>query len=256
MARTYVVTGAASGIGQATARLLGEEGHRVIGVDLRDGDVTGDLSTEAGRLKVVDGVDNLSNGRVDGVIAAAGLAADAVSTAAVNFFGAVATLRGLRPLLAASPSPAAVVVTSVGATSDFDPDLLEAFRQEDEERALARAADLVSTRGLIYKTSKKAVARWVRAQAPTSEWAGAGIALNAVGPGMVETPMISQSLSTPEGRARLFANFPMPLTGLAQPSDIARTLIWLTEAQNRHITGQVIFVDGGAEAVVRGEHVI
>lgn len=42
--RTYVVTGAASGIGAATAELIRERGHKVIGVDLRDADVTADLS--------------------------------------------------------------------------------------------------------------------------------------------------------------------------------------------------------------------
>ena len=43
--RTYVVSGAASGIGAATARLLEEQGGRVITVDLHDADVTADLAT-------------------------------------------------------------------------------------------------------------------------------------------------------------------------------------------------------------------
>ena len=49
MSRTYVVTGAASGIGKATRELLLERGHTVIGVDIRDADVTVDLSTAEGR---------------------------------------------------------------------------------------------------------------------------------------------------------------------------------------------------------------
>lgn len=42
--KTYVVTGAASGIGAATAELIRERGHKVISVDLRDADVVADLS--------------------------------------------------------------------------------------------------------------------------------------------------------------------------------------------------------------------
>ena len=50
MTRTYVVTGSASGVGQATARLLRERGHRVIGIDLHNAEVTGDLSVPQGRV--------------------------------------------------------------------------------------------------------------------------------------------------------------------------------------------------------------
>ena len=46
--RTYVVSGAASGIGAATTALLREQGHRVVTVDLRDADVVADLSTADG----------------------------------------------------------------------------------------------------------------------------------------------------------------------------------------------------------------
>jgi NAD(P)-dependent dehydrogenase (short-subunit alcohol dehydrogenase family) len=53
MSRTYVVTGAASGIGKATAERLRADGHDVIGVDVRDADVVGDLSTAEGRATVV-----------------------------------------------------------------------------------------------------------------------------------------------------------------------------------------------------------
>ncbi|WP_205781478.1 hypothetical protein [Planctomonas deserti] len=42
---------------------------------------------------------------------------------------------------------------------------------------------------MLYTTSKLSVARWVRRTAPTESWAGAGIALNAVAPGVILTPM-------------------------------------------------------------------
>ncbi|HBU42509.1 MAG TPA: short-chain dehydrogenase, partial [Microbacterium sp.] len=97
--RTYVVTGAASGIGKATADLLVERGDRVIGVDLHDSDVEVDLTTTEGRERLVVEVNRLSGGRIDGILAIAGLAVPAPATVGVNYFGMVATLEGLRPLL-------------------------------------------------------------------------------------------------------------------------------------------------------------
>jgi NAD(P)-dependent dehydrogenase (short-subunit alcohol dehydrogenase family) len=61
--RTYAVTGAASGIGAATAHYLRERGARVIACDLHDADVVADLATEDGRAALVEGVTRLSQRR-------------------------------------------------------------------------------------------------------------------------------------------------------------------------------------------------
>ena len=114
MDRTYVVTGAASGIGAATARYLRERGGRVIACDLHDADVIADLATSEGRAELVDGVTRLSGGKIDAIVANAG-GGPAETMLSLNFFGAVATLEGLRPLLKASPAPRAVMVSSVAS---------------------------------------------------------------------------------------------------------------------------------------------
>ncbi len=73
MTRTYVITGAASGIGATTAQTLREQGHTVIGVDLKDAEVTADLSTCEGRIAAADEAAKLAGGTVDVVIACAGI---------------------------------------------------------------------------------------------------------------------------------------------------------------------------------------
>lgn len=261
MTRTYVVTGSTSGIGKATAELLKNSGHTVIGIDIREADVIADLSTDEGRENLVTEVQRLTDGNVDGVIAVAGLVAPSPTTVAVNYFGAKATVEGLRPLLAASPAPRAVVVSSLAVLEDTDHQLLQRLLADDEPGALDEAQRIGTQANAagsspIYTTTKLAISRWVRQQAPTPEWAGAGIALNAIAPGVIETPMTAAALQTSEGRAALDAGAPSPLNGpAAPPTAPAALLAWLSSEANTHLTGQVIFIDGGAEAIRRPQQV-
>lgn len=255
--RRYVVTGAASGIGAATKALLEQQGHLVVGVDLRGSDIDADLASEAGRQALEPAVREALGSTIDGVIAVAGVAAPSAVTVQVNHFGAIASLEALRPLLLASTAPRAVVVASFSALQENDPELVDLLRARDAHAAVARAEHLAADgRGdLIYASTKRAIAEWVREAAITPDWAGAGIALNAVGPGIIITPMTEEFLQTAEGRAGLMATVPMPLNGPARPEVIARTLVWLVAANNSHVTGQVLFVDGGADATIRGPRI-
>jgi NAD(P)-dependent dehydrogenase (short-subunit alcohol dehydrogenase family) len=257
MTRTYVVTGAASGIGKATSELLIERGNRVIGVDLRGADVEADLSTADGRARMISGITELSGGTIDAVIANAGLATPTATTVAVNFFGAQATLDGLRPLLAGSSAPRAVATVSMASLFPPDDSLLDLLLAGDEVGALARGSELEASGGdtanLIYGTTKRALVRWIRRNAPTAEWAGAGIPLNAVAPGVVVTPMTAAYTGSEEARKAILEMVPMPLNGIFESRDVAYLLAWLTSEENAHLCGQIVFIDGGSDAVIRGE---
>ena len=255
MTRTYVITGAASGIGAAAAALLTAQGHRVIGVDLHDADVIADLTTHEGRAALVAHVTELSGGRIDAVVANAGLATESTATVAVNYFGALATLEGLRPLLSGSDAPRAVATASMASLFPVDDELVDACLAHDEPAALHRAKELLDAGqgGLIYGSTKRALARWIRRNAATPEWAGAGIPLNAVAPGIIRTPMTDAYTSTDEAQKAILEMVPMPLNGIADPDVVANLIAFLTSVENSHLCGQVVFVDGGSDVVIRGD---
>ncbi len=247
----------ASGIGQALARLLRERGDEVIGVDLRDAEVVADLATPEGRARAVASVLELSGGVLDGVVACAGVSGPTPLTVKVNFFGAVALLDGLRPALAAAERPRAAVVGSIAGIQPADAGVVEACLEGDEPTALTLADTLVE-RGegnRLYPSSKAALARWLRRSSVTPEWAGAGIPLNAVAPGVVLTPMSAPLFENEAMRAVMDRAVPMPLNGYATAEVVAEALSWLVGPANSHITGQVVYLDGGAETVLRGPEV-
>lgn len=252
MPRTYVVTGSASGIGRALTDRLAGEGHRVVGVDVADAVVVADLATQEGRRAMVEEVRAATGGVVDAVVANAGVQHDDELAVRVNYFGAVATLEGLRPLLAEGTDPRAVATCSVAVLGPLDEPLVDACLAGDEEAAVEAAA---STGLLTYGSTKRALARWMRRVAATEAWAGAGIALNAVGPGVIETPMTRELLASAEGRELVDTAVPMPLSGHGRPEDVAAAIAWLASPENRLACGQVLFVDGGADVVQRGDDV-
>ena len=69
---------------------------------------------------------------------------------------------------------------------------------------MARGAVLETAGGdaanQIYGTTKRALALWIRRKAATPDWAGAGIPLNAIAPGVVETPMTAALIDSTEAR--------------------------------------------------------
>ena len=102
---------------------------------------------------------------------------------------------------------------------------MEALLAGDEDAAVTRAEEVAQhdKNGILYASSKRAVAEWVRTAAISAELAGAGIPLNAVGTGVIMTPMMEPILATEEGRATLLSGVPMPPHGPVEAVAVAPT---------------------------------
>jgi NAD(P)-dependent dehydrogenase (short-subunit alcohol dehydrogenase family) len=250
--RVTAVTGSASGIGRAVRARLERAGERVIGVDLRDAEVTADLADPAGRAAAIQGVREASGGRLDGLVACAGIGPQAerpASIVSLDYFGAQALLDGLRGALVAGERSAAVAVSSNSATlPGADTPLVAACLAGDEPEARRLATVLGGHPA--YAGAKLALARWVRRNAPGADWAGAGVRLNAVAPGAVLTPLLRAGLAHPVFGPAI-RGFPIPTGGFGAPEDVAAAVAFLLDADAGFCCGAVLFVDGGTDALLR-----
>jgi NAD(P)-dependent dehydrogenase (short-subunit alcohol dehydrogenase family) len=248
--RTIAVTGSGSGIGAAVARRFERSGVRVIGIDLRGAQVIADLSTPDGRAQAVAEVTEVSGSRLDGLVLCAGLGPQVLPVemiTAVNFFGALAILDAMLPLLVEGEASAAVVVSSNSASlTPAHEELLGLLLDGDEDKASACAAGLDGA--TVYGMSKLALTRAMRRRA--GAWGKAGVRLNAVAPGPVDTPLLAGGLEDPV-LGPLIEALPVPLGRRATATEIAASIGFLLDPANSYIHGSVLFVDGGSDALFR-----
>ena len=252
---TYAVTGSASGMGHQAALALTQLGHTVIGVDLHDADVIADLSTPGGRRAAADTVLTAADGVLDGAVLAAGLGpgSDNRLIAEVNFLGVVDLLTAWRPALAAARRAKVVVLASNSTTTvpAVPRRTITALLAHDTDKAV-RSIKMLGRNGsaLMYSASKTAVSRWVRREAVTPAWAGAGIRLNALAPGAIMTPLLEAQLASPREGAAV-RRFPIPLGGFGDTAQLADWICFMLSDSADFLCGSVIFVDGGTDAFFR-----
>ncbi|MET0838484.1 MAG: SDR family oxidoreductase [Marmoricola sp.] len=247
---TYVVSGSASGIGAALTARLRSDGHTVIGVDLHDAEVTGDLATASGREAAVAAIGTLTD-HVDGVVPCAGVAGltdtDPQLVVSLNYFGALALVTGIRPLLDEGASVVLVSSNSITCQPGWSAEVAAACLADDEEKArrLASTEDAVQ----VYPATKAALAYWARREGIKPGWAGAGIRVNAVAPGMIATPMTDRLRADP--KLGVFADaYPTALDRPGTPEEVAGLIAFLLSDDASLLVGSVVFADGGTDALL------
>ncbi len=93
----------------------------------------------------------------------------------------------------------------------------------------------------LYSVTKAAMNAMTRAMA--AEWGGAGVRVNAVGPGVIDTKFSTMLINSPDIKQGILAD--TPLNRIGEVEDVAEAVAFLCTDEARHITGHFLTVDGG-----------
>ena len=240
--KVFVLTGAGSGLGQASAVMAARRGARVVLADLNEAglaETAGQLSDLKGNVRtLVTDVrrteDNAALaqtaldafGRLDGAVCAAGVdwprpllemsLQDWDSLIAINLTGTFLTLQAAARVMAANNYRGSLVTLSSGI----------AFRGRPN--------------GAHYAASKGGVISLTKSFA--LELAALGIRVNSVAPSATDTPMLHRQLDGADIEASIRT---IPMGRLGQPDDIARVVCFLLSDESGWVTGQTIPANGG-----------
>jgi len=231
-ARTFLITGASKGIGRALAEHLGAEGHRVVGIAR-----SGDTEDFPGHLVQLDLADRESTAMTlrrlteeyvfDGLVNNVGLVKpQALGSVDLNDYDAVMDLN-LRPALQATQA------------------LLPQMKANGWGRIVnvSSLTILGIAQRTAYAAAKAALVSFTRTWA--LELARTGVTVNAIAPGPTETELFrANNPPGSDGEATYLAGIPMGRLG--QPQEIAAAMAFLLSEHSGFITGQTLFVDGGA----------
>ena len=249
----YAVTGAASGIGAAVANMLKAEGHSVITVDLRNADINVDLSSVEGRASAVEAVKKAAPEGLDGFVPCAGVGPQTnpiTLIARINFFGTTALVEGLKDTLAKKRGGIVLISSNSAWIAGYDQSYMDALLEGDEEKAVGIVAALDGQ--TAYGGSKQALARWMRRN--NLDYAKLGIRMNAIAPGYTRTALTEAGEKDPVyGPAIKAFVDSIPIGRPGVPEDQAAAVGFLLGPQAGFISGSVLYIDGGHDAMFRSD---
>jgi len=246
--RTALVTGGSRGLGLAMAGALGEMGAKVV-ISARKADEL-DAAVASLTLRGVTAVrvvGDLSlpenvNPFVDAVAAAAGAPIDILVNNAGATWGAPAEehpLEGWNKVLGLNLTGVFLLTQQIGMRWMIP-------RKQGRIVNIASVAGIKASqhlKAIAYHTSKGGLVQFTRALA--AEWGQYGISVNAICPGFIPSKM-SQGVLDQLAPRVIEAT---PMKQLGEPADLEGLVVLLASGAARHITGQIIAVDGGATAI-------
>lgn len=264
-----IITGAAGGMGAATARAFAAEGRPLILCDLRQeplqalaGELgagaaveilAGDIADPAYPMEVVD---LLGSRKVGALVHTAGLSpamAEGPRVVEVNFHATVRLIDALRPRMA--PGACAVLVASIAAHMKVSGEFIAGVEDLIRGKETPAVEQFSSRSYGGYGFSKRALVRYAEEQA--SRFGQHGARIVSLSPGNIDTPMGQLELAQDRGMAEMIEVTPAGRMG--RPDEIASVAVFLCSPAASYITGCDIRVDGGvipamasAEASGRG----
>lgn len=241
--KVAIVTGARSGIGLATAQLFAKEGARVALVDINEPTQEAQDLVDAGYNAISIRCDVSSEKDVEAMVEKT-VEAFGKLDYAYNNAGIQSPIMDTADLTEEEyDNVMNVNLRGIWLCMKYE---LRQLRKQGTEGAIVNCSSLGGLVGIAgrsaYHASKHGVLGFTKSSA--LEYAPKGIRINAVCPGIIETPMVGRML-TSEGDEMQELMKAVPIGRLAKPEEVASVVLWLCSPAASYVIGQGISVDGG-----------